>query len=207
MHNIKRLGLYILVSSIYSTLALSKFDNAFNYSLGLVNSSITETDSSITSTDTVSATDDELSSSELSVISQGFGYEYAYNNEFTGVVKAIVPLVTADGTGVFAASVGVNWYLNGMSSRYVLKLNNNEIKMVPKLRYYVGGGVGLGYLAFTTESAKKTDVSFELMGHAGGSYAIDDDWTALGQFVIGKGTGVTTSSINIAILFGIGYYL
>ncbi len=200
---------YLLFFIFLSQPVLANFDNTLQYSFGIYGSSLTENDSSISQTDTSVEVNDAVTSStsEISAISNHFQYEYVYNSEYTLTTGALFPLISSDGTGVYSLDFGGNWYLNGVSSRFRFSINNNEFKMVPKLRYYVGGSIGLTYEIFTPASAKKTDVLFNNTARGGGYYSLNDDYSIKSELNIGRGSGVITSSTNFGILIGVSKFI
>lgn len=195
-----------LLASLYTK---AGYDSSLHYSMGLVNVNVTENASSIKSTDSSvpGSGDAEVASATVSGISGSVSYEEVISHEYTWTRKLVFPLVSSDRSSVYAGLVGFNWYLNGVSSRYIIRLGGSEVKLTPKLRYYIGGSAGLGYVVYNTDSATKNDLFVDLGGHAGGMYTINDRWALVGEFGIGRGTGPIESNINMKILFGASMYL
>lgn len=201
----------ILISlfTIASVNASAGFDWSLNSSLGLMTVNLAENESALEQTDTsVQAGDEEeVANATLGVVSFDLVLEVPQTEKYSYLFKAIVPLVTSDGTGVFLGGVGFNYYFNGMSGRYSMNINGNEISIAPKFRYYAGGLLGVGNVVYNTESAKKSDVFFDLGVHGGMAYSLSKKWGLRGEVGAARGTGVATSNINIKTFFGMSYNL
>lgn len=182
------------------------FHNVINTSLGLVNASINETIAPIESTDpTVSVPESEPAATSASVTSFELNYEFLQKTKRSFFIKSIVPLLSADGSGVFLGGVGVNFYLNPLSTVYSYETGGTTMIMMPKLKYYWGASTGIGYLVYNTESAKKSDVFFDLSLHAGGGYQFSRNWGMRGELSFGRGTGSATTSISTRVFVGASY--
>lgn len=202
----KSLFVFLLICS--SSFA-QEFSGLTSYSIGMVNISVTENESSLESTDTSVTTDDSSTSTAKSVsaISFNMNYEFSFEQKRSYFVKATVPMMTSDGAGLFLGGVGFNMYLNDLGSIFKTNIGGSEIVMVPKLRYWWGANTGIGYLVYNTESAKKSDVIFDLSVHGGAAYSFGEKWGMKGEAVIGRGTGVATTTMNIRIFFGLTYFI
>lgn len=186
----------------------SGFSSSLNSSFGIVNVTVNETESAIESTDAdVSVEDSEPAATSAAVTAFELNYEFLPSQKRSYFTKAIVPLTAGDGSALFLGGVGINFYLNPMASVYNMKENGNEITIMPKFRYYWGASTGVGYLVYNTESAKKSDVLFDLSLHGGGIYNFGEKWGARAEASFGRGTGAATNTTAIKIFFGASYYL
>lgn len=79
--------------------------------------------------------------------------------------------------------------------------------MVPKLRYYMGPAIGIGYVVYNTVSATKNDILLEIGGQAGAVYTLNPKWGLRAEMGGFKATGVLISSTIIKILLGTTYNL
>lgn len=201
--------LFLLTTFFFSfnSLANNGFKGITNYSIGMVSVGVTENESTLVQTDTdvEESGTKEAASTSASAISFNASYEFSFKQKRSYFVKGTVPMMTSDGSGLFLGGIGFNWYLNDLGSIYVLNMNGNEIRMIPKFRYWWGASTGVGYLVYNTENAKKSDVIFDLAVHAGAGYSFSEKWGMRGEAIVGRGTGVATSTMNIRIFFGAVY--
>ena len=151
--------------------------------MGMVNVSLTENSSTLQSTDdsVVVEDSDSATSTATSVISFEANYEFKNYADKSYFVKAIVPLLNSDGSGVFMGSIGINSYIGSLSSIFSFRDKGTQIYMVPKTRYYWGGSAGVGYVIYNTISAKKSDVFFDLGVHGGMVYNFSKRWGMRGE--------------------------
>lgn len=202
------LFLLFVVLIFYSFSSYGKYSPSLTSSFAIVNLEISENASSLEQTDTsVASSDEKPESASFSVLSLEVNYEIPFSRKYSYFYKGVVPLITSDGSGLFAGHVGMNWYLNGFSSQYVIELDGSEVKLKPTLQYYVGASTGLGYSVYNTISAKKSDVFFDIGLHAGGTYHFKKEWGIKGELNVGRGTGVTTSNINTKLTLGLTWYI
>ncbi|MCO4793108.1 MAG: hypothetical protein KC493_05330 [Bacteriovoracaceae bacterium] len=194
-------------------LALTKvrandFHPILNTSMGMVNISLTENTSTLTATDeSVTVEEDAAAATAASVISFEVNYEFKNYADKSYFAKAVVPLMTADGSGVFMGSIGANFYIGSLSSIFSFKDKGTQIYMIPKTRYYWGASTGVGYVVYNTISAKKSDIFFDLGIHGGMVYNFSRKWGMRGELGAGRGTGIATSSFGIKIFLGTSYYI
>lgn len=196
---------------IFSTYTFGKatYANVLTTNFGMANVSVTENESNITQTDDSVQVEESTSasSSAVSAISFQLTYEFLHDGTMGYFAKAMAPLMSSAGTGVFAGSFGFNKYLNDLGTKYTYELNGNKVTLVPAMRYYWGASGGLGYLVYSTESATKSDVFFDLSFHGGFSFSMGDNWGLKGELAAARTTGVATTGIKIEVFFGAMYYL
>jgi len=199
----------VLFLLIVSKVDANDFHPIINTSMGMVNVSLTENTSTLQATDedVVSDEEDSAAATAASVISFEVNYEFKNYADKSYFVKAIVPLMTADGSGVFMGSVGANFYIGSLSSIFSFKDKGTQIYMVPKTRYYWGASTGVGYVIYNTISAKKSDIFFDLGVHGGMVYNFSKKWGMRGELGVGRGTGIATSSFGIKVFLGTSYYI
>ncbi len=185
------------------------FSPILNTSVGMFNLNLTENTSTLSSTDSTIEEEGTTAAEAISSSVTAFevNYEFLIYPKKSFFVTAIVPLVSQDGSGIFMGNVGVNFYLNTMSTVFSFNDKGTSIAITPKFRYYWGGSTGIGYVVYNTISAKKSDVFFNLGLHGGGVYNFKKSWGIRGEVGLGRGTGVATSSISLKFLVGATYYL
>lgn len=205
------LRLTVLISFLIAapSFANGTYSNVLTYNFGMATVSVAENESSITQTDDSVQVDEEESAggSAVSAMSFQLTYEFLHDGRMSYFAKATAPLMSGAGTGVFAGHFGFNKYLNDLGSKYTYDLNGSKVVIVPTFRYYWGAAGGIGYLIYSTESATKSDVFFDLSFHGGGSFALGDNWGLKGELAVGRTTGVATTGIKIEFFFGATFFI
>ena len=197
----------VLVKNVFA----SDFHDTVSCSIGMVNLSVRENPSELVQTDTTvtpDADEDELgTSSKVSATSFEAVWDFKTYASYSYFLKAQVPLLTTSGAGVYLGGIGVNWYFNKLAVMYSYTRNGTDMVVIPKFRYYAGINSGVGYLIYNTESAKKSDVVFDLGVQAGISYLVGTNWNLKGEVAMGRATGAATISTKMGVMFGMVYYL
>lgn len=178
-------------------------------SFGMYSITLTENESAIESTDTTVTIeeDDGATSSAASVTVFEFNYDFLQTEDKGFFLKGVVPLVSSGGSSAFLGAGGMNWYFKGAPSVFSYNNLGSTVYLIPKFRFYVGGSLGVGYVVYDTESAKKSDIYFDLGFHGGVLYNFGKKWGMRGEVGMGRGTGVTTSSMGMKVFIGSSYYL
>ncbi len=201
----------LLIAIFFFSIAHSfaGFKSNISSSFGLVSVNLTESESTLEQTDEdiPEGEDQAVSSVSLSTVSLDLVYEKPQTEKYSYLFKAVVPVVTTEGAGVFMGGVGFNWYFNGLSAAYTVNISGSEVSLDPGLRYYAGTMLGLGYLVYNTVSAKKSDVFFDLGLHGGLVYSFGKKWGIKAEAGVARGTGVATSNINVKTFAGLSYNL
>lgn len=175
-------------------------------SLGMVNVSVTENASTLSSTGTDS-NETTASSTSASVISIDAVYEFLTYTDKAYFIKLTAPMVSSDGSGFFLGGAGANFYFNSLSSMFSYADEGSRVTITPTFRYYVGGTAGLGYIVYNTETAKKSDLLFDLQLQGGAIYNFKKKWGMRGELGISRGTGVASSTIGIKLFIGVNFFL
>ena len=186
------------------------FSDIITYNLGMANYSVTENESSLVQTDTTVATTSTTkvaAATSVAATSFELSWEFGVFGKKSYFIKALVPLMTVEGAGVFAGGVGINWYFNELGSKFEYYHRGGTITIIPKFKYYAGGSASIGYLVYNTTSAKKSDVFFALGMHGGATYAWGETWGTRLEVGAERVTGVATTGIGIKIFLGATYYL
>jgi hypothetical protein len=199
----------ILIAVNAEILFASNLHQSLSASLGMVSVNVTENASSLKSTDesSSSSTSSGGQSATASVISMDLVYEFDNYTRKSYFVKATAPLLAADGSGFYLGAVGMNYYFNSLSSLFSFNDEGTSLIMNPTMRYYWGAAGGIGFVVYSTETAKKSDLIFDVQIHGGGIFNFKRDWGLRGEAAISRGTGVATSTIGIKLFLGINYYL
>lgn len=186
------------------------FHDVISFNMGMISHSVTENESTLTQTDDSVQSEDTTTaagSSAVSAISFNLNWEFKTEQKKSYFVQAFVPMMTTGGAGVFLGGVGMNWYLNDMGSKYTYVQNGTELTIIPKFKYYWGASTGIGYVVYNTESAKKSDVFFDLGVHGGGVYGIGTNRGIKLEVGASRATGVATTGIKIGFFLGMTQYL
>jgi len=189
--------------------ANSNFHQVLTTSAGITNISITENASSLSgATGSGSASNtSEAASTSASVISIDINYEFMNYTNKSYYIRALAPLLSSDGSGVFLGGIGTNFYLNSLSSMFSYNDAGTSLTFIPSMRFYWGPAAGIGFVVYNTETAKKSDLIFDLEIHGGGVLNFKRDWGLRGEAAVSRGTGISSSTIGIKIFFGLSYYL
>jgi hypothetical protein len=208
----------IFCISISLAHASGELHQVVNSSIGMINVSLTENESTLEENAAVTATqdssDDGTSTADtgaqaatVSSTSFALNYEFSQTLKRSYFMDVIVPLVGTAGTGVFLGSVGVNFYMNGLSTLFSYKDAGTELTMRPTMRYYWGASTGIGYIVYTTDTAKKSDIYFDLGVHGGVLYNITKKYAMRLNVGVGRGTGVAANSFGVKFFLGMSYPL
>lgn len=201
---------FLFLFSILNVAYAQGYHDMVSYNIGMVNLSVTENESSIKQTDTsvqTSETTSKASSSAVSAISFQLNWEFKTYSQLAYFTKLSVPLMSGQGTGVFGGDIGFNMYLNPLGAKYSYVQNGTTLVIVPKFKYYWGAFGGSGYVVYNTESARKSDVFFNLGVHGGLVYGFDEKWGLKSEIAFSRTTGVATTGIMMNLFLGASYYL
>lgn len=192
----------LLVLPVHHVLAADLADS-FSISLGMVNVSFTESPSALESEEGEEA--EEAGSGSSAVISLDMTYNRPLDDKKEIYARGIVPFMPSTGAGLILGGGGMNYYFNGLSADVKRDDESVRLRISPSMRYYVGAELGFGYLIYTTESAKKSDLLLNIGGHGGMTYAFRDNWSFKGELGIGKGMGTKVSTTMMRVMLGLSY--
>jgi hypothetical protein len=201
-----RILFFFMLSFLYMNSILAEFSNEVSFATGMISSSFSENPSSFESTSTLNEAD-QPAAGGVSQIALDATYSFWHQKQRSFYTRAIVPILPSGGGGYFFGAIGANYFIKSTSSMYTYKINNVEVYSVPELRYYWGIQLGVGYLIYTTETAEKSDIFFELELHGGLRYSFNRKYGLIAEVGIGRGTGVATTTMNMKITFGLNYYI
>jgi hypothetical protein len=181
----------------------SEFQDEITYSLGMVNASYAETQSSLKGENV-----DLPASGSIASISGNVQWKFSPGFERSLYLAGTFPLLPNPAGSYFGIHTGVEFYFGGrMGSRMRVENSGTTLKLKSGSVFFWGFEGGIGYLAYTTESAKKTDILLDLGAFVGGNYVISDKWQLRGQGGFARGTGVQTIVTEIKILFGVTRFI
>ncbi len=178
----------------------------FTFALGSISVNYTENPDQLKATDTTTTTTAATPyAGTASAMPIAVTYEYFPNLKRAYFVKAVGPLMGSTPDRYYSAIGGVNFFFGKVATMAVVSDMNFEMKLVPKMRYYAGPTIGLGYLVYNTKSATKNDTMFEIGGQGGVIYSLGPKWALRGEVGAARGIGVLVSSTIIKILLGTSY--
>lgn len=201
----------LIFIALISSPALGKesYSDTISYSLGMVNHSVTPNESSLVATDETTETTDEAeaAAAAVSAISLQVNYEFKTYAQKSYFMAGTFPVMTSEGTGVYSGNIGMNWYFGDLGTRYSYTNNGKTMTITPKSRYYWGASTGVGYVVYNTESAKFTDVFFDLGLHLGAGWAWGKKRAIKVEAGASRATGINTTGIRINAFLGMTSYL
>ncbi len=198
--------------AIPSAMAVSNYHQVMTTSIGMVSINVTENASTLAAAATGSGSSESntvstASSATASVISADVTYEFLNYATKSYFIRVVAPLLSSNGAGFFLGGLGVNFYMNSLSSMFTFSDSGTTLMMNPTMRFYWGPSAGLGFVVYNTETAKKSDLIFDLEIHGGGILNFKRDWGLRGEAGISRGTGITSSTIGFKVFVGLSYYL
>lgn len=199
--------LFMLIS--IRSYSMADFHSIVTCNVGMSTVSLTENESTIEQTDDSVAAEEDAGAEASSISAMNFqiGLEFAHDGNMAYILKGFAPLMSSGGSGLFGGEIGFNMYLNDLGTKLTMNNNGTSITIVPSFKYYWGAVIGGGYLVYSTESATKSDVYFDLGVHAGMSYSFGDNWGINLEAGFARTTGVATTGTKMDIVFGASYYL
>ena len=200
--------LILLLSLTQFSWADSKIPGQLTIALGSISANYSENPGNLTSTDGTSKTTASTPySGTASSMPLALTYEYFPNLKRAYFGKVAGPLLASSPDRYFSATAGINFYFGKVATLAVVSDINFEMKLIPKLRYYAGPALGVGYLVYNTKSAIKNDLLFELGGQGGVIYTTNPKWAFRAELGAARGIGALVSSTIIKILLGVSYNL
>jgi hypothetical protein len=171
------------------------------YGIGMVNASYAEGETGLTG-DNIS----EAASGSVSSINGFITYKFKPELNRSFYTSGTFPILPGATGSYFAASLGGEWYFgNKIGSKLSLTENGSTLEMKPKSYFFWGAEVGLGYLVYLTETAKKTDLLLTVGPTLGGVYKFSDNWMIRYMAAYERGTGVTTTTSVMKFTIGLVY--
>ena len=198
-----------LIGIFWSTATYSdtKIPPQISFCLGSVSGSFAENPDSLKSTDGTASTTSTPYAGSASSMTLEMSYEFFNTLKRSYFIKGSGPIVGTTPDKYFSADAGINFYFTQLASQAKVSDFNFEMKLVPKMRYYAGPSLGVGYLVYNTKSATKSDVLFQLGGQGGMIYTINPKWGIKAELAAARAVGVLVSSTVVKILIGASYNL
>lgn len=145
-------------------------------------------------------------SGSISVITGNLYWKVIPKNNFSTYTEVFFPLVTSNGSSIFGANLGVEYYFSSDNSVIVERSENFKLSMTPSLRYYATGSISSYYFSYATESSIKNDIAVSLNLGGGMAYTVMEDYALKADVSVGRGLGVVSSSFGVKALLSLIYY-
>ncbi|MBA2403131.1 MAG: hypothetical protein H0V66_00045 [Bdellovibrionales bacterium] len=193
----------LFVSCFYARVGAEEIiQKELSYNIGLVNASYAEGQSALSGKNQT-----EAASGSVSSISGQITYKFAPGLERSYYFSGTFPLMPNPTGSYFGGHFGSEFYFGSSSGSKVSYINSGtSIKLKPKNLYFWGLEGGLGYLVYNTETAKKTDLLLDIGANLGMLYVLNDKWRLRGILGFTRGTGVTTTTMEMKAFFGVSYF-
>lgn len=196
---------FSLLSFSLDVYANSSIPSQLNFSIGSISTNYTENEDSLKATDGSTSTATSAYAGTASSMPFVISYEYFPSLSKSYFGRASGPIMGSTPDRYYSGSIGMNFYFGQMASQAIIKDTNFELKVLPKLRYYAGPALGIGYLVYNTKSATKNDILFEIGGQGGVLYSLNPKWAISGELGAARAIGSLTSATVIKILIGTSY--
>jgi hypothetical protein len=193
--------IFVLFTALFqTTVAFGKeFIEEITYSVGMVNASYAENEGTLTGQNV-----SEAASGSISSISGNVLWKFLPGIDKSVYLSGTFPLMVNPQGSYFGAHSGIEFYFgNKMGSRMRMENSGTTIRIKPGNYYFWGLEGGVAYLAYSTLTAKKTDILLDLGAFAGGTYLINDNWQLRGQAGFSRGTGVQTTVTEMKFFVGV----
>lgn len=168
------------------------------YSIGAVNASYSEGQGNLTGENVA-----EPASGSVMSISGNVNWKFAPGLEKSYYLSGTFPLLPNPTGSYFGAHVGMESYFGKVGSRMRMNNSGTTLKLKPGNNFFWGLEGGVGYLVYSTESAKKTDLLLDVGALIGMNYNYNEKWQFRGQAGIARGTGVVTTTMEMKIFVGV----
>jgi hypothetical protein len=202
-----KLVCFLLVFFSQVVSADSKIPGQLSFALGSISANYTENPDQLKASDGTTAAATTPYAGTASAMPVAITYEYFPNLKRAYFVKVVGPLMASTPDRYYSATLGVNYYFGKVATMAVVSDTNFEMKLIPKLRYFAGPAIGMGYIVYNTKSAIKNDIMFEIGGQGGVIYALGPQWALRAELGAARGIGALVSSTIIKILIGATYNL
>lgn len=177
--------------------------SVITFNTGMILSNFAENEDKLVTTDGSAGNAATAYSGSASIIPIDIMYENFNSLNTSWFVRAMGPLMSSTDNSYFSVGGGLNYYIGPIGSKAVFKGKKMELKIEPKLAYYFGGDLGVGYLVYNTVSEKKGDALLEIGGHGGIIYPLNPKWGLRGELGLTRSIGTLVSATQIKVLIGV----
>ena len=174
----------------------------FTFSVGMANVSFTETQSSLSG-----ANAKEAASGSVANIAGMLHYRFKTDDRKAFFGQFTFPLMAGAEGNYMSAGAGMEYYFGRAgAAQMTLRDATTTLSIRPINRYFLSGGINLGYISYLTETAKKNDTLLELEVGGGMSHRFES-WTIRLQAGLARGVGVATTTMGMKAMVGGTFFL
>jgi hypothetical protein len=177
-----------------------KKSDEFSILIGMANIGFSESQSALTGPNQT-----EAASGSVAAISGMLHYRFRTDDKRAWYTQFTFPLLA--GTGSYlSGGGGMEYYFGKVPAKITLRDATTSLILTPVTRYFVMGGLNIGYIAYITETAKKNDTLLEI-DIGGGMSRSFNKWTLRVQGSIARGVGVVTTTMGMKAMIGGIFFL
>lgn len=178
-----------------------KMSEEFTFSVGMANISFAESESSLSG-----ANAQEAASGSVANICGMLHYRFKTDDRKAWFGQFTFPLMAGEGS-YMSAGGGLEYYFGQSTpAQMTLRDATTTLSVKPINRYFVSGGLNLGYISYLTETAKKNDTLLELELGGGVSHRFET-WSLRVQAGLARGVGVATTTMGMKAMVGGIFFL
>jgi hypothetical protein len=203
LHALIAVSFKILTPDVSIADDVQSIPSVITFNTGMVISNFAESEDNLVTTDGSAGNTVPAYSGSASLIPIDIMYENFTSLNTSWFVRAMGPLISSTENNYFSVGGGLNYYIGPIGSKAVFKGKKMQLKIEPKLAYYFGGDLGVGYLIYNTISEKKGDALLEIGGHGGIIYPINEKWGMRGEVGLTRSIGTLVSATQIKALVGL----
>lgn len=204
---IKHLHLLSLISLFIPTFAFSegveltsrgklRTSDEFTLMLGMTNVSFTENQTSLSGPNTQTA-----ASGAISSINTLLHYRFKQTDNRAWFTQVNIPVLSGATGSYLSGGGGMEFTWGESPNRSTLQDQHTSLVISPTIRYFAGIEANLSYIAYLTETAKKSDTLIEIGGYGGIGYKIRN-YNLRFQAGFDRGTGISTNGNAMKAMAG-----
>lgn len=199
----KRLKALLYLFAICSSAAQAQYMDEVGGGLGMAMVSFTENPTSLEG-ENIS----EPEGGGVTAMSANLYWKVLPLKQSSIYLGATVPLaMIGGGDTYFSLSCGFEYYFSEGAHKYRMNTGDLSVTVTPKMRYFAFAELGISYMSYTTETAKKNDTFFEAGGGGGMAYTINNNWSIRATAAVLMGAGVLTSPMTMKFFAAGTYFL
>jgi hypothetical protein len=173
-----------------------KFSDELSILMGVANVSFTENKSTLTGPNI-----SEAASGSISSLNALLHYRFKNDTPRSWFAQTNIPIMSGTTGNYLSAGGGIEFTWGEASAKSILKDSTTSLVVYPITRYFLGLETNIAYIAYLTETAKKSDTLLEIGGYGGLSRRLGKFCLRI-QAGIDRGVGVNTSTMSMKALFG-----
>lgn len=168
--------------------------------IGMANIGFTENQSSLSGPNV-----SEAASGSVASISGMLHYRFRTDEKLAWYGQFTFPMMASEGSYISGGG-GIEYYFGKAPAKIILQDSITSFTLTPVTRYFLIGGLNMGYISYITETAKKNDTLLEIDLGGGISHRFSK-WTLRAQAGIARGVGVATTTMGMKAMVGGIFFL